>query len=97
VRHPASVAVRIEKAQHAFGLLERLNQSIQQQPVEAPIAKLDAILVMLVKGVHGTSSVVRYLEAYSRERLIAAQPSRELLTAVMPSPKRISRAKPLAS
>jgi hypothetical protein len=36
-----------------FRLLERLNQPVQQQAVEAPIPELDAILVMLVKGVHG--------------------------------------------
>ena len=52
VRYPSAVAVGIEESQHPFGLLKRLNHSIQQQPIEAPVPELDAILVMLVKGVH---------------------------------------------
>jgi four helix bundle protein len=43
-------------------LLERLDQSDEQNPIEASIAELDAILVVFKKGVQGTSSVVRYLE-----------------------------------
>jgi len=53
VRHASALAIRIEKAQHPFGLLKRLNHSIQQQAIEAPVPEFDAILVMLVKGVHG--------------------------------------------
>jgi four helix bundle protein len=44
-------------------LLEGLHQAVQQDPVKTPIAEADAILVVLVTGVHGVSScVVRYLE-----------------------------------
>jgi hypothetical protein len=53
VGHPLTVAVRIEEAQHALGLLKGLDQSVKQNAVEATVAEFDAILVMLVKGVHG--------------------------------------------
>ena len=52
----------IRKMMDSFGLLEGLNEPVQQKPIEASIAELNAILMVLVKGVHGTSSVVRYLE-----------------------------------
>src|SRR5215469_1772166 len=67
--------VKVEKADHSLRLLKGLDEAIQQQTVETPIAETDAILVMLVKGVHGTSSVVRYLEDYTRERLIGLCPN----------------------
>jgi hypothetical protein len=63
--HPLSFLVGIEEADDTFGLLKRLDQSIQKQPVETTIGEANAILVMLEKGVHGTSSVVRHLEAYT--------------------------------
>jgi len=53
VGHPFGVAVCVEEAQHSFGLLERLNESVQKKPIEASISELDAILMVLVKGVHG--------------------------------------------
>src|SRR6266496_2595958 len=48
------LALGVEEAQHTFGLLERLDQSVQQETVKTPIPELDAILVMLDEGVHGT-------------------------------------------
>jgi hypothetical protein len=42
--------------------LEGLDQSIQQNPIEASVAELNAILVVFEEGVHGSSCVVRYLE-----------------------------------
>jgi hypothetical protein len=62
--HPLAVAVCVKGAQDAFLLLKRLNGPVQKQAIKTPIPKSDAILVMLVEGVHRTSSVVRYLEAY---------------------------------
>src|SRR6202790_2098300 len=58
--HPLSFPVGIEEADDAFGLLKRLDQSVQEQPVETTIGEANAILVMFEKGVHGTSSMVRY-------------------------------------
>ena len=43
-RHPLSVSIRIEKADHPFRLLKGLDQSIEQEPVEAPVAEADATL-----------------------------------------------------
>jgi len=34
-------------------LLEGLDQAVQENTVEAPIAESDVILVMVVEGVHG--------------------------------------------
>jgi hypothetical protein len=45
--------VRIEETDHSFRLLKWLNDSVEQQPVEAPVTESDAIFVMFVKGVHG--------------------------------------------
>src|SRR5215469_11514100 len=60
-QHPAgdsqAFPIGIEEAEHALGLLEGLNQSVQQNPIEAPISELDAILVVLEKGVHGNLQV----------------------------------------
>jgi hypothetical protein len=44
--------VAVEEANHPLGLLERLDQAVEQDPVEAAIAEADAVLVVLVKGVH---------------------------------------------
>ena len=50
--HRILLPVRIED-DHSFRLLKRLNQTVEQQPVETPVAESDAIFVMFVKGVHG--------------------------------------------
>ncbi len=42
-----------EKAHHPLGLLKRLDEPVQQNPVETPIAKANTVPVMLVEGVHG--------------------------------------------
>jgi len=44
--------VAVEKADHARGLLKRLDQPVEQDPVKAPVAEADAIRVVLIKGVH---------------------------------------------
>lgn len=67
--------VKVEKPDHSFRLLKGLDQAIQQEPIEAAIAEPNAILVMFEKGVHGTSSVVRYLEITPvNASLLYAQP-----------------------
>jgi hypothetical protein len=65
-----SLAIGVEEAQHRLGLLEGLNQSIQQEPIKTPIPELDAILVMLDEGVHGTLLCGEIPGAYRRERLL---------------------------
>jgi hypothetical protein len=55
--HPLSLPVGIEEADDAFGLLKRLDQSVQKQPVETTIGEANAILVMLEKGVPGKPPV----------------------------------------
>jgi len=46
------LAVGVEKADHSSRLLERLDQSVQQDPVKATIVETNAVLVMLVKRIH---------------------------------------------
>ena len=47
------LTIRVEEPDDALRLLERLNEPIDQDPIEAPIPETNAILVMLVEGVHG--------------------------------------------
>lgn len=42
-----------EKAHDPLGLLKGLDEPVQQDTVKTPIAKADAVLVMLVEGTHG--------------------------------------------
>jgi hypothetical protein len=45
--------IRVEEPDHAFRLLEGLNEPIEQHAIETPIAEADVTLVMLVERVHG--------------------------------------------
>jgi hypothetical protein len=47
------VPIDAEKPDHSFGLLEGLDEPVQQNPVKTPIAEANAVLVMLVEGIHG--------------------------------------------
>jgi hypothetical protein len=47
------LAIRVEESDYLPGLLEGLNQTLQENAVKTPIAEPDVILVMLVRGVHG--------------------------------------------
>src|SRR5262249_29948875 len=51
--HRILMSIRVEEPDHAFRLLEGLDQAIEQDPIETPIPEADAILVMLVERVHG--------------------------------------------
>jgi hypothetical protein len=48
--------IGIEKADDPLGLLKWLDEPVQQNPVKTPIAKANAVPVMLVEGVHAGSS-----------------------------------------
>jgi hypothetical protein len=56
------LAIGVEETDDPLFLLERLNDAIEQDAVEAAIVEPDAMLMVLAKGVHVDSSVVRYLE-----------------------------------
>jgi hypothetical protein len=51
--HRVHVTASAKESDHAFGLLKRLNEPIEQEAVKTPIPETDAILMMLVEGVHG--------------------------------------------
>ena len=53
------VPVGIEKSDDPLGLLKRLDQAVEQDPVKAAIAEADAVLVMFVEGVHGRLPLIR--------------------------------------
>ena len=79
-RHALAVPVGVEKADHSLGLLKRLKQAVQQQPIEAPVAESDAILVKLEKGEarkrrSWKTSGVSLPGAYFQERLSAGMSS----------------------
>src|SRR5262249_56348516 len=50
--HRIELPIRVEEANDALWLLERLNQPIQQDAVKATIVPTNAVLVMLIEGVH---------------------------------------------
>jgi hypothetical protein len=51
-RYRVQLTIRTEEAHNSFGLLEWLNQAIQQNAIETVIMPTDAILVVLVERVH---------------------------------------------
>jgi hypothetical protein len=51
--HSLPLAIVVEETDHSFGLLERLDQTVQRHPVKATIVESDTILVMLEEGIHG--------------------------------------------
>jgi len=52
------LAVGAKETDHLLRLLERLNQSVEQDAIKAPVAKAAALLVMLEEGVHGSPALV---------------------------------------
>ena len=42
--HRILLAIRVEETDHALLLLKRLNETVQQKPVETPITESDTIL-----------------------------------------------------
>ncbi len=92
--NPLSFTVGIEKPQHSLWLLERLDQSVQQDSIEASIAELNAIPMVLEEGVHGNLQCGDIPGGYSHGRLyLCTAESRRPIS----SPQRISRAEPLIS
>jgi hypothetical protein len=47
------LATGVEEPDDALRLLERLDEPVDQDPIEAAIPETNAILAMLVEGVHG--------------------------------------------
>jgi hypothetical protein len=65
--HRVQLAVGVEESHDALGLLKRLNEPIEENPIEAPIREADAVVVMLLEGVHGNLQVSQP-EGYVHER-----------------------------
>jgi hypothetical protein len=57
------LAIGVEKAHDALGLLKRLNQRVQQDAIKTPVRETDAIVVVLVEAVHGRLQVLDHREA----------------------------------
>jgi hypothetical protein len=56
-RDALAVPVGVEEADDPLRLLKRLNEAVQEQPVETAVAELDTARMMLDKGVHDPSRV----------------------------------------
>jgi len=69
--HPSSLSIGIKKPKYSLWLLERLDQSVQQDSIKAPIPELDAILVMRDEGVHSAPLCGEIPGAFRYERLNA--------------------------
>jgi hypothetical protein len=67
--HRILLPVRIEESDHSLRLLKRLNQTVQQPRVEAPVTETNSIFMIFVKGVHGALLGGQIPGAYRRERL----------------------------
>src|SRR5207253_78975 len=78
------MAIGVEESDYALGLLKGLDQAIQKNTVEAPIAESNVIPVMVVEGVHGYLRCGEIPGEYCHGRLYFMSEG-------------ISRAKPLAS
>ena len=52
------LAVAAKETDYPLGLLKGLDQCVEQDAVEAPVAEPNAVLMMLKKGVHGTPPTV---------------------------------------
>jgi hypothetical protein len=52
VCEPLGLAIGIEETNHAFGLLEGLNQSVEKDAVKTAVAEFYVIVVMFAEGVH---------------------------------------------
>jgi hypothetical protein len=51
--HRILISISAEETHDPLGLLERLDQAVQQNPIKAAISESNVILVMLVESVHG--------------------------------------------
>jgi len=60
--HRILIAVRAEKPDDALRLLKGLDQAVEQNSIEIPVRKTNAILMMLVEDFMRSSRVVRDLE-----------------------------------
>ena len=47
--HRIQLSVGVEKPDHSLRLLKRLDQSVEQDPVEAAIVETNAILILLIE------------------------------------------------
>ncbi len=50
--HWIKLPIRVEEANDALRLLERLNQSIQKNAIKATVVPTNAVLVVFIEGVH---------------------------------------------
>src|SRR6202022_108262 len=51
--HRVLISIGAEESDYPLGLLERLNDAVEQNPIKAAISESNAILVMLEECVHG--------------------------------------------
>src|SRR5260221_47990 len=93
-------AVGGEESDHSFRLLKRLNQSIEEDAVEATVVESDMILVVLVESVHESSPCRQKTKRITLGMLLRAHWNFFNQPGASPStqfdPQGISRARPVA-
>src|SRR6516165_10137121 len=50
--NPLALPISVKETDYSFGLLKRLNQPIQKNPIETTVAEFDAIVMVFAEGVH---------------------------------------------
>src|SRR5579872_5269917 len=71
--HRVQFAVGGKEPDHSFRLLKRLNQSIEQDAVEATVVESDMILVVLVESVHGSAPCREKTKSLTQRPLLRAR------------------------
>ena len=64
--NPLALAIGIKETDHPLGLLERLDQYVQEDPIKTTVGKIDAILMTLAEGVHKLAPVWSDTRSISR-------------------------------
>jgi hypothetical protein len=52
-----ALPIGFKEADHTLGLLKRLNQSVQKNPIKTTVGEFDAMLMMFAEGVHELAPV----------------------------------------
>ena len=55
--NPLALTIGIEETDYSLGLLKRLDQSVQKDPIKTTVSEFDAILMMFAEGIHKLAPV----------------------------------------
>jgi hypothetical protein len=55
--NPLALTIGIEETDYSLGLLKRLDQSVQKNPIKATVSEFNAIVMMFAEGIHKLAPV----------------------------------------